>query len=136
MGSPISGISASPIRTKVCFALMKIWHEDFSQEDLDVELAEIPGPAIPLTLGQPLKGVLPVPFAVTLRYRRRRPAAFVAGPIIVVNDRIKQELQSARTEIEFLAVEVKDPATKENLPYDSANILSELDCLDRDRSQL
>lgn len=96
---------------------MKIWHEDFRQEDLDVELAQSPDPSIPLTLGRPLHGVLPVPLKVTLRYRRRRPAAFAAGPIIVVDEKIKRELLSARTEIEFLAVEVRDARTKESLPY-------------------
>jgi hypothetical protein len=114
---------------------MKIWHEDFSQEDLDIELARSIDPAIPLTLGRPLQGVVRVPLEVMLHYRRRRPAAFAAGPIVVVDERVKRELLSARTEIEFLDVEVKDTRTKENLPYYFANVLSELDCLDRDRSR-
>jgi hypothetical protein len=114
---------------------MKIWHEDFSQEDLEVTLAQTPDPAIPLTLGRPLQGILPVPLKMTLRYRRLRPLAFVAGAIIVVDERIKQVLQSARTEIEFLAVEVKDARTKEIHSYHFANVLGELDCLDRKRSK-
>ena len=53
----------------------------------------------------------------------------------MVDDGIKQELQAARTEIEFHAVEVKDARTKETLDYYFANVLSELDCLDRDQSK-
>lgn len=114
--------------------MTKIWLEDFEQEDLDADLdSDLSG--VPVTTGTPLTGILQIPLQVKLRYRRTRPAAFAVGPILVVDDPVREILQSARTELELLPVEVTDRKTREVLSYWFLNVLSELDCLDRSRSQ-
>ncbi|MGZ5441920.1 MAG: imm11 family protein [Thermoanaerobaculia bacterium] len=113
---------------------MKIWQEDFDQEDLDVDLdSDLTG--VPVTTGTSLKGLLQKPLKVRLGYRRLRPAAFAVGPIIVVDEKVQEALQSAKTAIEFYPVEVTDRKTREVVPYFFMNVLSELDCLDRTHSE-
>jgi len=54
---------------------MKVWHEDFGQEDLDVNLdSDLSG--VQVTTGTSLKGILNAPLKVRLRYRGPRPAAY------------------------------------------------------------
>jgi hypothetical protein len=115
---------------------MKIWYEDFDQGDLDVDY-EFPEAltGVRLTTGVSLRGLLSQPLQMKIRYRKTRPAAFAAGPINVVDERIKDILESARSEIEFYPVEVTDKKDGHVLPYFFMNVLSELDCMDRPQSE-
>jgi hypothetical protein len=112
---------------------MKIWHEDFDQDDLDADLvSDLSG--VPVTTGASLKDVLNAPLKVGLRYRGTRPLVFAAGPMVIVGETVRACLQVARTRIEFYPVEVRDRKTRDVIPYHFMNVLSESDCLDRELS--
>lgn len=117
---------------------MKVWLRDSSQEDLDADLLSAADLAyIPITAGKPLADQLNFTIQVRVRYRRPRPAAFRAGPITIVDPNVRQAIEAARTSVEFHPVDVKDASAKDRpvLRYWFLNIMSELDCLDRQRSE-